>query len=75
LLTGRTHQIRAHMAFINCPIVGDVLYGFRRQTLRRQFLHAWHLCFDQPRTNERLCFEAPLPDALEAVLTSARKGR
>lgn len=75
LLTGRTHQIRAHMAFINCPIVGDALYGFRRQTLHRQFLHAWRLCFDQPSTGGRLCFEAPLPDALEAVLTSERKGR
>lgn len=75
LLTGRTHQIRAHMAFINCPIVGDALYGFRRQSLNRQFLHAWKLCFDQPRTGERLCFEAPLPDALEAVLAEERRVR
>ncbi len=76
LLTGRTHQIRVHMAFINCPIVGDTLYGYRKQTLmRRQFLHAWRLCFDQPRTGERLCFESPLPHALEAVLVSLRKDR
>lgn len=75
LLTGRTHQIRVHMAFINCPIVGDKLYGFRRQTLLdRQFLHAWRLCFDQPRTGERLCFESPLPDRLEAVLNTLRAG-
>ncbi len=76
LLTGRTHQIRVHMAFINCPIVGDVLYGYHKQTLlHRQFLHAGRLCFDQPRTGERLCFESPLPEALEAVLNTLRKGR
>jgi 23S rRNA pseudouridine1911/1915/1917 synthase len=75
LLTGRTHQIRVHMAFIGCPIVGDALYGFRRQTLGRQFLHAWRLCFDHPRTGERLCFESPLPEHLESVLAALRKGR
>ncbi len=75
LLTGRTHQIRVHMAFLGCPIVGDVLYGYRRQTLPRQFLHAWRLCFDHPRTGERLCFESPLPPRLEAALADLRKGR
>ncbi|MEP7292763.1 MAG: RluA family pseudouridine synthase [Chloroflexota bacterium] len=75
LLTGRTHQIRVHMAFIGCPIVGDSMYGFRKSSVRGQFLHAARLCFDQPRTNERLCFESPLPERLEAVLTSLRKVR
>ncbi len=75
LLTGRTHQIRVHMAFLGCPLVGDALYGFRRQFMRGQFLHAWRLCFDQPRTGERLCFESPLPPRLEAVLAELRKGR
>jgi 23S rRNA pseudouridine1911/1915/1917 synthase len=76
LLTGRTHQIRVHMAFLNAPIVGDALYGYRRQNvLRGQFLHAWKLCFDHPRTGERMCFEAPLPPRLESVLTDLRKSR
>lgn len=75
LLTGRTHQIRVHMAFLGCPIVGDALYGFRRQSVRGQLLHAWKLCFDQPRTGERLCFEAPLPQRFEVALDDLRKGR
>ncbi|MCA9904043.1 MAG: RluA family pseudouridine synthase, partial [Anaerolineae bacterium] len=71
LLTGRTHQIRVHMAFIDCPVVGDAVYGYRRQRLMRgQFLHAARLCFDHPRTGERLCFEAPLSPRLQAVLES-----
>lgn len=71
LLTGRTHQIRVHMAFIGSPVVGDVVYGYRRQRLMRgQFLHAARLCFDHPRTGERLCFEAPLSPRLQAVLES-----
>jgi 23S rRNA pseudouridine1911/1915/1917 synthase len=74
LLTGRTHQIRIHMAFIDCPIVGDNVYGFRKQRLlHRQFLHATELCFDHPRTGERMCFEAPLPADLQAVLDVLRR--
>jgi 23S rRNA pseudouridine1911/1915/1917 synthase len=74
LLTGRTHQIRVHMAFIGCPIVGDTIYGYRKQRLPvRHFLHAARLCFDHPRTNERLCFEASLPADLEAVLDDLRR--
>lgn len=74
LLTGRTHQIRVHMAFIGCPIVGDVVYGFRRQRLRlkRHFLHAARLCFDQPTTGERLCFDSPLPAGLQNILEKLR---
>lgn len=74
LLTGRTHQIRVHMAFMEAPIVGDSLYGWRRQRirLRRQFLHATHLCFDQPTTGERLCFDSPLPPELAATLEALR---
>ena len=50
LLTGRTHQIRAHMAFIGCPVLGDAVYGYRKQRvkLKRQFLHAHELAFDHP---------------------------
>jgi 23S rRNA pseudouridine1911/1915/1917 synthase len=74
LLTGRTHQIRVHMAFIGCPIVGDSVYGYRKQRLLHgQFLHAARLCFDHPRTGERLCFESPLPVHLSAILDDLRR--
>lgn len=74
LLTGRTHQIRVHMAFIDCPIVGDTVYGYRKQRLLQgQFLHAARLCFDHPRTGERLCFESPLPARLSAILDDLRR--
>ncbi|HLV36893.1 MAG TPA: RluA family pseudouridine synthase [Spirillospora sp.] len=74
LLTGRTHQIRVHMAFIGCPIVGDRVYGYRKQRvgLKRQFLHASELAFDQPTTGERLHFESPLPAGLQNILTKLR---
>ena len=57
LLTGRTHQIRVHMAFIGCPVVGDTVYGYRRKQrvrLKRQFLHAHELAFEHPVTGERV---------------------
>ncbi len=77
LLTGRTHQIRVHMIFINCPIVGDVVYGWKRPNtlLKRQFLHARRLCFDHPQTGERMCFESGLPTDLENVLNRLREPR
>jgi len=75
LLTGRTHQIRAHMAFIGAPIVGDTVYGFRKQRLKlkRHFLHAAELAFDHPRTGERLRFESPLPPGLRNILEKLRQ--
>ena len=74
LLTGRTHQIRVHMAFIGCPVVGDAVYGFRKQRLKlkRQFLHARELAFDHPMTGERLRFAAPLPASLQNALDKLR---
>jgi len=74
LLTGRTHQIRVHMAFIGCPIVGDRVYGYHKQRigLKRQFLHAAELSFDQPVTGERLHFESPLPPGLRNTLDKLR---
>ncbi len=73
--TGRTHQIRVHMAFIGCPIVGDTVYGMRRgmMGLGRQFLHAAGLSFDQPTTGERLSFTSPLPPDLTALLDKLRE--
>ncbi len=68
--TGRTHQIRVHLAFIGCPIVGDTIYGFRKQRikLKRLFLHAHRISFDHPRTRERLTFESPIPVGLQNIL-------
>ncbi|HSH23545.1 MAG TPA: RluA family pseudouridine synthase [Acidimicrobiales bacterium] len=70
LETGRTHQIRVHLAAIGHPVVGDPRYGTRPQRLgaTRPFLHAERLAFDHPLTGERLVFEAPLPADLEHVL-------
>jgi 23S rRNA pseudouridine1911/1915/1917 synthase len=70
LLTGRTHQIRVHMAFIKHPVVGDRIYGRRKQRIPcpRQFLHAHRLVFTQPSTGQRIAVESPLPADLQAVL-------
>jgi 23S rRNA pseudouridine1911/1915/1917 synthase len=73
LETGRTHQIRAHLAAIGHPVVGDDRYGGARPAvlaLARPFLHARLLAFDHPRTGERMLFESPLPPDLAAVLTA-----
>lgn len=70
LLTGRTHQIRVHLAFLKHPVIGDRVYGSRRQMIScpRQFLHAMRLVFRQPMSGELLTVEVPLPDDLQAVL-------
>jgi 23S rRNA pseudouridine1911/1915/1917 synthase len=75
ILTGRTHQIRVHLAFIGAPVVGDTVYGYRKQRvkLKRQFLHAAELAFNHPVTGERLSFEAPLPIALQNLLDKLRR--
>ena len=72
--TGRTHQIRVHLAFIGAPIVGDMVYGFRKQRikLKRHFLHAAELAFDHPTTGERMTFESGLPAGLQNVLEKLR---
>jgi 23S rRNA pseudouridine1911/1915/1917 synthase len=74
LLTGRTHQIRVHAAFINCPVIADRVYGFRKQRTRmkRLFLHAAKLTFNHPKTGERLEFESPLPTALVNLMEKLR---
>lgn len=74
LLTGRTHQIRAHLAFIGCPVVGDTVYGRRKQRVRmkRQFLHAHELAFDHPLSGERVKFVSELPVGLRAVMAKLR---
>jgi 23S rRNA pseudouridine1911/1915/1917 synthase len=76
-LTGRTHQIRLHLAFIHCPIVGDTLYGHRHPTLdiTRHFLHAARLTIQLPGESNPRTFSAPLPPELEQVLDSLRNIR
>ena len=73
--TGRTHQIRVHMAFIGCPIVGDTVYGFGKQRigLKRNFLHACELAFDHPTTGERMNFSSELPIGLRDVMEKLRE--
>ncbi len=75
LLTGRTHQIRVHAKHIGHPVVGDTVYGFKNQRfkLNGQLLHAKRLEFVHPKTNEPVCFEAPLPDYFENVLLKISK--
>jgi len=74
LETGRTHQIRVHLAAIGHPVLGDARYGGARSARLspRPFLHAAQLAFDHPVTGERLSFEAPLPADLQAVLDRFR---
>lgn len=75
LETGRTHQIRVHMAHIGHPIVGDPVYGYKKQRFETQgqLLHARVLGFVHPRTGEYMEFEAPLPDYFEKILDKLRK--
>ncbi len=69
LLTGRTHQIRAHAKYLHHSIIGDTLYGGSNEfNLNGQLLHAFELSFNHPRTSERLTFRADLPDYFVRVL-------
>lgn len=88
--TGRTHQIRVHLAHIGCPVLCDKQYGGRDQLTRgelsrdlgdshvllaRQALHALRLSVDHPLTRERLTFSAPLPDDMQNTLTALNQWR
>jgi len=82
LLTGRTHQVRVHLAEAGHPLLADALYGGTRKgdarvrrvqaALGRQALHAWRLAFPHPRTGARRAFEAPVPADLAAALEGLR---
>jgi 23S rRNA pseudouridine1911/1915/1917 synthase len=73
LETGRTHQIRVHLAAIGLPVSGDAQYGVRGDLgLSRQFLHAYRLRFRHPVTGEDVDVTSPLPADLEAALARAR---
>jgi 23S rRNA pseudouridine1911/1915/1917 synthase len=68
--TGRTHQIRVHLAFIGCPVVGDNVYGPRKQRIKmkRHFLHAAAITFTLPGSEKALTVESPLPTSLQNIL-------
>ena len=72
LETGRTHQIRVHLAAIDLPVVGDRVYGVADKALDRQFLHASRLAFSHPFTGATVDVESPLPDDLAAYLGRLR---
>lgn len=65
--TGRTHQIRVHMAYIGHPLAGDTLYGGADTVIRRHALHCGVLCFAHPLTKERIRVESPLPADMAAL--------
>ena len=67
--TGRTHQLRVHMAYLHCPIVGDEFYGKPEPKLGRMFLHAASLELTTP-ARERKVFEAPLPQELQDFIST-----
>jgi len=79
--TGRTHQLRVHLASLGHPVLGDATYGGGvsrlagaprlkglKPLVRRQLLHAWQLGITHPRTGEALSWEAPLPEDFQAVV-------
>ncbi len=74
-LTGRTHQIRLHCAFLGCPIVGDEIYGRKAPSIAidRHFLHAKKLKIILPNEDQPRVFEAPLPEELENILDRLRR--
>ncbi len=76
-LTGRTHQIRLHCAFLGCPIVGDKIYGHKNSSLpiARHFLHAFRLKIVLPGETEERIFEAALPEELLKALEEVRGGK
>jgi 23S rRNA pseudouridine1911/1915/1917 synthase len=88
LITGRTHQIRVHMAHIGHAVVGDPNYGGRQwrnladpasagacRSFPRQALHAWRLRFTHPASGEEVDFEAPLPPDMAELLEILRASR
>ena len=68
--TGRTHQIRVHLATLGYPVAGDAEYGGSEPGAGRPMLHAWRLHLRHPRTGREMTFEAPPPDDFAAFWSS-----
>jgi 23S rRNA pseudouridine1911/1915/1917 synthase len=68
LVTGRTHQIRVHLASSGYPIVGDALYGQLDAAMTRQALHAWRVALPHPVTRQRVELEAPMPEDMRRLI-------
>jgi 23S rRNA pseudouridine1911/1915/1917 synthase len=75
LETGRTHQIRVHMLYVKHPVLGDPVYGTKknRYGLQGQMLHAAHLGFEHPRTGQWMEFDAPVPKVFETLIEKLRR--
>ena len=74
LETGRTHQIRVHLSYINHPIIGDAVYGRKKQRFKThgQVLHAFRLQFEHPVTGEKMQFETGVPDYFQKLVEELR---
>lgn len=72
LETGRTHQIRCHMTSLGYPLLGDDLYGGKRELIDRQALHCGKMLFDHPITGQRLNVVANLPDDMKKIIDSTK---
>lgn len=71
LKTGRTHQIRVHMACIGHPLLGDDLYGGQKDKIYRQALHSWRVNFHHPFSDKQLQIEAPIPSDMEQIINQS----
>lgn len=71
--TGRSHQIRVHMSYINHPIIGDSLYNKPSKIINRQGLHAYYMKLKQPRTGKAIEFKAQMPEDMRTLLEILRK--
>lgn len=67
LFTGRTHQIRVHMAALGCPLLGDSVYGGETDRISRPALHSWQIQLRHPFTGEMLCWKADLPEDFQRL--------
>ena len=74
LETGRTHQIRVHMAWLGYPLAGDTMYGTDETVLPRHGLHCYRMAFTHPLTGEALSLSAPLPEDMAALVTTIPEG-
>jgi 23S rRNA pseudouridine1911/1915/1917 synthase len=69
LETGRTHQIRVHFSHLGYPLVGDDLYGGKKDVIQRHALHCYSLTFEHPKTKEEMTLHAPLPEDMKKILS------